>query len=75
MSVTAKFKVSRVTPMQWGDPDVHEVEFTPDYAEGRNAEWAKFTPSGVIRMTCGNPAALQQFQQGKAFTVTFDADE
>ena len=75
MSVTAKFKVSRVTPMQWGDPDVIEVEFTPDYASGRNAEWAKFTPAGVIRLTCGNPSANEQFQQGRAFTVTFDPED
>lgn len=74
MAVTAKFKVQRVTEMGWSD-DTAEVELTPDYAQGRNADWAKATPAGVIRMTVSNPGALEQFQQGRAFTVTFDADD
>lgn len=75
MSVTAKFKVARVTPMQWGDPDTAEVELTPDYAQGRNADWAKYTPAGVFRMTVNNPNALTEFKEGRAFTVTFEADD
>lgn len=51
-----------------------EVELTPDYAQGRNAEWAKATPSGVIRMTINNPSALEQFSIGDAFTVTFEKE-
>lgn len=74
MSVTAKFKVSRVTDYQWASEPTAEVEFTPDYAQGKNADWAKYTPSGVIRLTCNNPAVLEQFQQGRAFTVTFDPE-
>jgi len=73
MAITAKFKVQRVTDMGWDD-GTREVELTPDYAQGRNADWAKYTPSGVIRMTVNNPAALEQLQQGQAFTVTFDAE-
>lgn len=84
MAVTAKFKVSRLTPYGSfqikdgkieGDCEMAEVELTPDYAAGKNAEWAKATPSGVIRMTITNPEALQQFVINDAFTVTFDKEE
>ena len=50
MAITAKFKVSRVADMDWA----HEIELTPDYAQGRNAEWAQATPAGMIRMTVRN---------------------
>lgn len=88
MAVTAKFKVSRLTP--WTGTEIvdgamvapegsttsgGEVELTPDYAQGRNAEWAAATPAGVIRLTVGNPAALAQFVEGQAFTVTFEQSE
>ncbi len=88
MAVTAKFKVSRLTPMSYeGDTTVTpegvlqgkvstvEVELTPDYAQGRNAAWSAATPAGVIRLTITNPAAFSQFVVGKAYTVTFEAEE
>lgn len=58
MAVTARFKVSKVTP---AGPGTAEVELTPDYAQGRNEEWKSATPQGVIRLTIGNPSALEQF--------------
>lgn len=84
MAVTAKFKVSRLTPYGpfeikdgkiSGDCTMAEVELTPDYAQGRNAEWATATPSGVIRMTITNPDALGQFVINDAFTVIFEKEE
>jgi hypothetical protein len=36
VTTTAKFKVTRLSEMGWGT----EVELTPDYADGRNKEWA-----------------------------------
>jgi nucleoside-diphosphate-sugar epimerase len=88
MAVTARFKVSRLSP--WSGTDVvdgvmvaresgvsasGEVELTPDYAQGRNAEWAAATPAGVIRMTITNEAALQQFRDGRPFKVTFESED
>lgn len=84
MTVTAKFKVSRLTPYGAfeivdgkisGQCEMAEVELTPDYAEGRNAEWAKATPSGVIRMTITNPEALAQFKIGDPHTVIFEREQ
>jgi hypothetical protein len=82
--VTAKFKVTRITP--WGNFEIvdgqiqgecktAEVELTPDYSNGRNAEWAGSTPAGVIRLTIANPAALARFKSGQAFTVTFEEND
>lgn len=72
MAVTAKFRVTRVTPM--GDkakPYATEVEFTPDYVQGRNADWSSATPSGVIRLTITNEKALEELEEGVAFDVLF----
>lgn len=89
-AVTAKFRVTRLTP--WGQARVvdgvivpspedgegvvtAEVELTPDYAGGKNAEWAKATPSGVMRLTITNPAALSVFKEGRSFTVTLSPED
>ncbi len=69
--VTAKFKVSRKTDMKWA----HEIEFVPDYADGRNKEWAEATPAGMIRMTIKNALAAEAFEQGKGYTVTFTPED
>jgi hypothetical protein len=71
MPVSAKFKVARVIPSDWAT----EVEMTPDYAQGRNKEWSEATPSGTIRLTITNKAAIDQFPQGSAQTVTFEKTE
>lgn len=84
MAVTAKFRVSRLTPYGpfevkdgriQGECKTAEVEMTPDYAQGRNSEWAEATPAGVIRLTITNPAALEQFPVGRALTVTFEESD
>lgn len=71
MSISAKFKVQRVTKIT---EEMTEVELVPGYAGGKNAEWSKWTPSGVIRMNITNPAALEQLTEGKAFTILFEAE-
>lgn len=70
MVVTAKFKVSRRSEMGWAT----EIELTPDYAQGRNAEWAEATPAGMIRLTVKNTLAAEQFELNQPFTVTFEAE-
>ena len=80
MSVNAKFKVQRVTPQSSiggrnGEiVESAEIELVSDYASDRNKDWSYYTPSGVIRMNVNGPA-LNQFQQGRAFTVTFEAED
>lgn len=75
MSVTARFVVSRKTPMggvqdesgAWTtDPWAYEVEMTPDYAQGSNEEWKAASPSGVFRITIDptKTRALDQLEPG-----------
>lgn len=71
MAVSAKFQVSKRTDMKWAT----EVELTPDYAQGRNKEWAEATPAGMIRMTIKNELAAVQFKQGQPVDVLFSFPE
>lgn len=69
--VTARFKVNRRTEMDWAT----EVELTPDYAQGANAEWAAATPAGMIRLTIKNELAAEQFKDGASVHVLFEFPE
>ncbi len=71
MAVNAKFIVNRVTDMKWAT----EIEMVPDYAQGRNKEWADATPAGMIRLTIKNELAAEQFKQGKHYTVLFTEND
>lgn len=80
MSISAKFKVQRVTPQSsFGGRNGEivesaEIEMVPDYAGDRNKEWSYYTPSGVIRMNVNGPA-LEQLTVGRAFTVMFEPED
>ena len=82
MAVSARFFVSRLTklaasvqpagyatPVPWC-----EVELYPAVRGPENKAWASATPSGVIKMTIGNPAAAKFFEDhlGKDVAITFD---
>lgn len=83
--VTAKFKVTRsvrlgavydqTTDSYDGPGYGTELEMTPDYAEGKNAEWSKATPSGIIRLTITNEAAIEALPVGASVDVTFSVVE
>jgi hypothetical protein len=86
MAVTAKFEVARKIPLgptfdaetgTWSDqpPWAWEVEMTPDYAEGRNKDWAAATPAGMIRLTIKNELAAEQMQPGDPYTITFEKSD
>lgn len=57
--------------MQWAT----EIEMVPDYAEGRNKDWAAATPAGMIRLTVKNEAAAEQFKDGQSVDVLFTFPE
>jgi hypothetical protein len=76
--VTAKFKVSRVSPMGADNIDdawATEIEMTPDYAGGANHEWSVATPAGVCRLTITNKAAIEKLPLGASLTLTFSVDD
>jgi hypothetical protein len=47
--------------------------FSPDYAEGRNAEWARYTPNLGLTMTVLNKVA-ERITMGQAITLLFAED-
>jgi len=70
--ITAKVRCSSKTVQ--GEPDdagrFARVAFSPDYTDGRNAEWALATPHLNLDMTLNGQAA-DLFTQGTAYTLQF----
>lgn len=68
MSVRAKFQCNSINK----SPDdstavVHLMAVTTGSAE--NEAWSKYTPSGQLQMVISNPAAAEQFAQGKEYFI------
>ena len=53
---------------------VTNLQFEPDYADGRNAEWADATPSLTYVMAVKESAA-DFYEQGRAYTFTITETE
>lgn len=68
MATTAKVTVVRKDPMTGGETD---LVFGADYADGRNKEWAKYTPALDLRMRVLSGVA-EQFEVGQAFVLTLE---
>ncbi|WP_421849926.1 hypothetical protein [Oricola sp.] len=80
--VRAKFwckKIEYVHNPPGGDPaaTMAEITFEPVYPQGEddttNKEWSRWTPSGEIKMTVTNPAAIARFEGGRSYYVDFTA--
>lgn len=68
MQVNAKFKCETVTVREGSE----EPELRAVYGEsGPNAQWAKYTPSGSVKLFIDNPGAHGFFRPGKEYIVTF----
>jgi hypothetical protein len=51
------------------------LQFTTDYADGKNAEWASATPVADIKFTVKNEIG-ERFELGTAYTFTVaESDE
>lgn len=50
------------------------LTFVPDYADGRNKEWAKYTPG--LHLTMGVlPEVAERFEPQGKYTLTFTPSE
>lgn len=65
--VTAKITCTSVGPVVDGQA---VLTFIPDYADGRNKEWSKYTPALSLSMTVLESVAAL-FAPGEAYTLTF----
>lgn len=68
--ITAKVRCSSKTVTGDGDNQQASVTFSPDYGQGRNAEWALATPYLDLRMML-NGRAAGLFEQGAAYELQF----
>lgn len=82
MTVTAMFFVKEVKHIATGGPEnCAEVAMSAafgSYLKGlpgtdeANKDWSKYTPSGEIKMMITNPGAVDQFELGGVYKVTFE---
>lgn len=72
--ITAKIKVVSKSASGEGDDRQVAVSFQPDYADGRNKEWSRYTPAMNLSITLKG-AVADQFEVGDAFTLQFVKDE
>jgi hypothetical protein len=73
--VTAKITCQGKTVQAEGtDSEQVQLTFAPDYDDGRNKEWARFTPALSLTMTV-KPEAAGHFEQGKHYTLTFSEED
>lgn len=76
MTVQAKFWISAIShqsPKDAPHDQVATITMQPVYEGegGQNASWSKYTPSGKIEMCITNPAAIEQFELGGTYLITF----
>lgn len=74
--VRGKFVLREVIRYSFGGDSrelVFYAQYDPDLPEDQR--YAEATPSGKIEMNVDNPAALAQFELGKAYYVDFTAAE
>lgn len=82
MSVKAKFKCNKVEPYSYdGGKTVAGknismaavIAYNGDGTRSdENESWSQATPSGTLNMHISNPAAFEQFEEGKEYYLTFD---
>jgi hypothetical protein len=80
MSVQAMFYVKEINHRATNQADAVNVEVKlaaafGSYLQGLpegNGDWSKYTPSGEHSMTITNPAAIEQFEIGAVYKLTFD---
>ncbi len=80
MTVRAMFYVKEINHRATGGPGDVNVEVKMGAAFGGylrglpegNGDWSKWTPSGDLSITITNPAAIEQFEIGEVYSLTFE---
>ena len=74
MTVRAKFQCNSIQKSQDNATAVvHLIAVTTGSAE--NETWSKYTPSGQLQMVISNPAAAEQFEQGREYYIDIQPAE
>lgn len=70
MAFTAKVIIASKIETGAGDDRQAAVTFHADYADGRNKEWSRYTPSLSINVALKGSVA-DQLDVGKSYLLTF----
>jgi len=74
MNTTLKMRLSSKTLSGSGEYAQCALQFTTDYQDGRNREWATATPVADIKFTVKDEIG-ERFELGKAYTFTVSETE
>ncbi|HEO9244719.1 TPA: hypothetical protein ACOEHP_000748 [Enterobacter ludwigii] len=68
MTVRAKFFCQSIQKAE--DDSYRTIHMSPVTADTEeNKAWSKYTPDGQLTMHVSNPAAFDQFEQGKEYYI------
>lgn len=67
MATTAKLLLNNKSEIN----EQVQLSFGPDYADGRNKEWAKYTPALSLSLTV-LPEVAERFTAGAAYVMTLE---
>ncbi|KAA0686021.1 hypothetical protein DTW90_34615 [Neorhizobium sp. P12A] len=76
--VRAKFRVMNIDAAQNADPNnvFVTIRMIPVWEhDGVNKAWSKATPSGELKISITNPAAIDKFDLGKEYFLDFTPAE
>ena len=80
MTVRAMFYVTEINQRATSSPGDVNVQvkmaaafgaYLRGLAEG-NKDWSKYTPAGELSITITNPYAVEQFEVGEVYEMTFE---
>lgn len=71
--ITAKIQLQSKGEFAGGDGQ-KLLTFSPDYNDGRNKEWAKYTPGLTLTMSVLDSVA-ERFELGGKYTLTFEPSD
>lgn len=74
MTFTAKVYCQSKQQLLGSNNPSATLTFAPDYADGRNKEWADATPALHLTMTV-KPSVAEQVNPGGKYTLTFEAED
>ena len=72
MAVVAKFYVAEKSCYAGSAPGTGSIVLRPVCRGEENKQWSAATPSGEIKMSILNPAALEALEHGEEYLVTFE---
>jgi hypothetical protein len=73
MKTTAKVMLNSKLESGVGEHRQIQASFSANYADGRNKEWAVYTPS--LQLTISLKGELgDRFEIGREYTLTFESD-